>query len=382
MTAPTRTLDTDAVVIGAGPVGLFQVFQLGLQEIRAHLVDALPHPGGQCAELYPDKPIYDIPGIPVCSGHELTQRLLQQIAPFKVPMHLGQQVQALQRQADGRWRVETSTGTQLLARVVVIAAGVGAFMPRKVALPGLEAFEAGDTAQVVYHGLAPAQAAGRRVVVMGGEDAALQTALLLAQGGQCASVTLLHRTDKLKAEPALEQAVRAAIAQGRLQFVVGQPVGLDTSASPLVSTTAYPSAQDSLALAADPPGKPRLSALHLATPACTDGATQSLPLDLLLPRLGLSPKLGPVADWGLAMERKHIVVDTEHFATCESGIFAVGDVNTYPGKRKLIVCGFHEATLAAFAAAAIVYPERRQLLQYTTTSPRLHELLGVTPANA
>jgi thioredoxin reductase (NADPH) len=367
MTAPTRTIDTDAVVIGAGPVGLFQVFQLGLQEIRTHLVDALPHPGGQCAELYPDKPIYDIPGIPVCSGRELTQRLLQQIAPFHVPLHLGQQVQALQRQADGRWRVETSTDTQLLARVVVIAAGVGAFMPRKVALPGLEAFEAEDAAQVVYHGLAPEQAVDKRVVVMGGEDAALETALLLAQGGQCASVTLLHRTDKLKAEPALEQAVRAAIAQGRLQFVVGQPVSLD------MAQARTPEAET---------GPPRLSALKLATPACSDGATQPLPLDLLLPRLGLSPKLGPVAEWGLAMERKHIVVDTEHFATSESGIFAVGDVNTYPGKRKLIVCGFHEATLAAFAAAAMVFPERRQLLQYTTTSPRLHELLGVTPANA
>jgi thioredoxin reductase (NADPH) len=382
MTAPTRTIDTDAVVIGAGPVGLFQVFQLGLQEIRTHLVDALPHPGGQCAELYPDKPIYDIPGIPVCSGRELTQRLLQQIAPFNAPLHLGQQVQALQKQADGRWRVETSTGTQLLARVVVIAAGVGAFMPRKVVLPGLETFESGDAPQVVYHGLAPERAVNKRVVVMGGEDAALETALRLAQGGQCASVTLLHRTDKLKAAPTLEQAVRAAIAQGILHFVVGQPVGLDTHTPPLAGTHANPSAPDALALSADPPGTPRLSALQLATPSCADGATQPLPLDLLLPRLGLSPKLGPVAEWGLAMERKHLVVDTEHFATSESGIFAVGDVNTYPGKRKLIVCGFHEATLAAFAAAAIVYPERRQLLQYTTTSPRLHELLGVTPTNA
>lgn len=354
-------IETDAVVIGAGPVGLFQVFQLGLQEIRAHLIDALPHPGGQCAELYPDKPIYDIPGIPVCSGRELTARLLQQIAPFNTPMHLGQQVQALQRQADGRLLVETSSGLPLLARTVFIAAGVGAFVPRKVAVEGLEAFEQGEQPQVRYHGVAPRQLAGQDVVVMGGEDAALETALQLTQDGHCASVTLLHRVDKFKAEPGLEQAVRDAVTQGTLRLVVGQPVAMESD---------------------DTCEGPRLRALRLATPACADGETVALPLDSFLPRLGLSPKLGPIADWGLAMERKQLVVETEGYATSEPGIFAVGDVNTYPGKRKLILCGFHEATLAAFAAAPLVHPEKRLLLQYTTTSPRLHELLGVNPTRA
>lgn len=349
-------IETDAVVIGAGPVGLFQVFQLGLQEIRAHLIDALPHPGGQCAELYPDKPIYDIPGIPVCSGRELTARLLQQISPFNTPMHLGQQVQALQRQPDGRLLVETSAGLQLLVRTVFIAAGVGAFVPRKVAVEGLEVFEQGEQPQVRYHGVEPSQLNDQDVVVMGGEDAALETALQLAQAGQCASVTLLHRVDKFKAEPGLEQAVRDAVAQGTLRLVVGQPVALESD---------------------DTCQGPRLRTLRLATPVCADGETVALPLDSFLPRLGLSPKLGPIAEWGLAMERKQIVVDTEGYATNEPGIFAVGDVNTYPGKRKLILCGFHEATLAAFAAVPIVHPGKRLLLQYTTTSPRLHELLGV-----
>ncbi len=354
-------IDTDAVVIGAGPVGLFQAFQLGLQEIRAHLIDALPHPGGQCAELYPDKPIYDIPGIPLCSGRELTDRLLQQLAPFQVPMHLGQPVLFLQPLPDGRWQVGTAGGTVLRAPTVFIAAGVGAFVPRKPALDGLEAFEQGPEPQVRYFGVAPDALAGRHVVVMGGEDEALGTALQLADTGSCASLTLLHRVDKFRADTALEQAARSAIGAGRLRLVLGQPVAMEKSQGA---------------------EGPRLQALRLATPDQPEGTTTRLPLDVLLPRLGLSPKLGPIADWGLVMERKQLVVDTERFATSSPGIFAVGDINTYPGKRKLILCGFHEATLAAFAAAAIVHPERRVLLQYTTTSPRLHELLGVNPTRA
>ncbi len=350
-------IETDAVVIGAGPVGLFQAFQLGLQEIRAHLIDALPHPGGQCAELYPDKPIYDIPGLPVCSGSELTARLQQQLAPFPTPVHLGHQVETLQRQPDGRWLVESAQGLQWTARAVFIAAGVGAFVPRKVPLDGLNALERCEPPQVRYFGVEPSTLAGRHVVVMGGEDAALDTALQLVHSAGSASVTLLHRVDKFKAAPELEQAVRDAMAQGTLKLVIGQPVGLDID---------------------DTCEGPRLRALRLATPDCADGDTVALPLDVWLPRLGLSPKLGPIVDWGLAMERKQIVVNTESYATSEPDIFAVGDVNTYPGKRKLILCGFHEATLAAFAAATLVHPERRVLLQYTTTSPRLHELLGVS----
>lgn len=345
--SPPGMVTTDAVVVGAGPVGLFQVFQLGLQGIAAHLIDALPHAGGQCVELYADKPIYDIPAVPVCTGRELTERLLQQIAPFKTPLHLQQEVVALQRQPNQRFRVTTASGQVFDCATVFIAAGVGAFAPRRVALDGLNALE---NRQVHYHAIAAERLTGQAVVVMGGDAAALEDALALAQAGTCASVTLLHRIDKFRVEPALEQALRAAVAQGTLQLVVGQPSGLELD------------------------NTQRLTALELAT---NDGSAR-LPLDALLPRLGLSPKLGPVADWGLAMERKQLCVSPETFATSEPGIFAVGDINTYPGKRKLIVCGFHEATLAAFAAAAVVRPEERVLLQYTTSSPRLHALLGVS----
>ncbi len=355
-------IETDAVIIGAGPVGLFQAFQLGLQEVRAHVVDALPHAGGQCVELYADKPIYDIPGLPVCSGRELAQRLLQQIAPFQVPLHLGHQILALTRQTDGRFWLETSEGQQFLTRTVFIAAGVGAFVPRKVPLDALSPFEKGPSPQVRYFGVDAAALAGQHVVVMGGEEAALETALQLSASGQCQRVTLLHRVDKFKVEPALEQAMRQAVATGALDLVLGQPVGI--TVEPVAGASA------------------RLTGLQLATADGPEGTTVTCPLDTLLPRLGLSPKLGPIADWGLAMERKQIAVDTERFETTEPGVYAVGDVNTYPGKRKLILCGFHEATLAAFAAAERVHPDRRVLLQYTTTSPRLHELLGVQPGSS
>lgn len=343
---PPGMVTTDAVVVGAGPVGLFQVFQLGLQGIAAHVIDALPHAGGQCVELYADKPIYDIPAVPVCTGRELTERLLQQIAPFKTPLHLQQEVVALQRQPNQRFRVTTANGQVFDCATVFIAAGVGAFAPRRVALEGLSALE---NRQVHYHAITAERLTGQAVVVMGGDAAALEDALALAQAGTCASVTLLHRIDKFRVEPALEQALRTALAQGQLQLVIGQPTGLECEGE-------------------------HLTALEIAT---NDGSAR-LPLDALLPRLGVSPKLGPVADWGLAMERKQLCVSPETFATSEPGIFAVGDINTYPGKRKLIVCGFHEATLAAFAAVAVVRPEERVLLQYTTSSPRLHALLGVS----
>lgn len=343
-----KLLETDVVIIGAGPVGLFQAFQLGLQEVSCQIVDALPHAGGQCVELYADKPIYDVPGIPVCSGRELAERLQQQLAPFKIPLHLGQQIESLIRQNDGRWRLQTSTGRVLLARAVIIAAGVGAFVPRRVAIGGLSAFEG---SQVHYYQVEAAKLEGQRVVVMGGEDAALETALQLAGSGQCASVTLLHRNSKFKAEAALEQALQQAVAEGKLTLRTGQPVGLQQSADGQC-----------------------LTALELAV---DDEHTETLVLDALLPRLGLSPKLGPIADWGLAMERKLLTVDPATLATDLTGVHAVGDICHYPGKRKLLLCGFHEATMAAFAISAYLRPEQRQLLQYTTTSPRLHELLGV-----
>jgi thioredoxin reductase (NADPH) len=316
--------------------------------MRAHVVDALPHPGGQCAELYPDKPIYDIPGLPRCTGRELVARLLEQARPFEPVFHLGQQVTALQRQGDGRFLLQTSRGTRLQARAVVIAAGVGAFQPRTLKLEGLERFEGG---QLLYRLDDPARLAGRHVLVVGGEDAALEAALAGAEGGphRAASVTLVHRRDTFAAAPQTLARVQALRAAGRIGFVAGQPVGFAETGG-------------------------RLDALHLA---CSDGADRTVPADLLLVCLGLSPRLGPIADWGLAMERRQLAVDTETFETSEPGIHAVGDINTYPGKKKLIVCGFHEATLAAYGVSARLYPDRQGPLQYTTASPRLHRLLGV-----
>jgi thioredoxin reductase (NADPH) len=344
-------LETDAVVIGAGPAGLFQVFELGLLEIRAHVIDTLPVPGGQCIELYPDKPIYDIPGLPFCTGRELTDRLLQQIQPFGATFHLNQEVASVQRQADQRFLVQTSQGTRLLSKTVFIAGGVGAFQPRTLKVPGLERFH---DQQVFYRVRDPAAFAGQHLVVMGDDDTALGWAVHFAQDGpqQARSVTLLHRRDAFRAAPATVERMRELCESGAMRFVAGQIVGFEEAQGTLTH-------------------------LQVMGP---DDRTQAVPVDSLLPFLGLSPKLGPIAQWGLALERKQLVVDTEKFETSEPGIFAVGDVNTYPGKKKLIVCGFHEATLAAYAACAYVFPDEKVQLQYTTTSPRLHQLLGVTPA--
>ena len=344
MTAP---IDTEALVIGAGPVGLFQIFQLGLQGVHCHVVDALSHVGGQCAELYGQKPIYDIPGIPFCTGLELIERLQQQITPFKPTLHLGQQVGSIERLPDQRLLVTTSAGQTFRTTTLFIAAGVGAFVPRRMVLDGLAAFEG---TQVFAEHPAPERWAGQHLVVAGDGDSALRTCLDACQGPQAAaSVTLLHRRDQFSADPALTAQMRQACADGRMRFVAGQPTGLRAEGG-------------------------RLQALELLNP---QGETEWLNLDVLQTCLGLSPKLGPVAQWGLAMERKQLVVNTESFGTSEPGIFAVGDINTYPGKKKLILCGFHEATLAAFGAVAVLRPTEKTLLQYTTTSTLLHQRLGI-----
>jgi len=344
----TSTIDTEALVIGAGPVGLFQVFQLGLQGISCHVIDALPHAGGQCAELYADKPIYDIPGIPHCTGQELVDRLLQQIAPFKPTWHLRHQVESVERLPDQRLLVRTHSNQTFRTATLFIAAGVGAFVARRMPLEGLEAFEG---TQVFVADPAPERWAGRHLVVVGDGDDALQTCLDACTGPQSASrVTLLHRRDQFSADPGRVAAMREACAQGRMHFMAGQPTGLRTAHG-------------------------RLTALELLNP---QGETEWLDLDVVQTCLGLSPKLGPITQWGLAMARKQLLVNTENFATSEPGIFAVGDINTYPGKKKLILCGFHEATLAAFGAVALLRPLEKTLLQYTTTSTVLHQRLGLT----
>ena len=341
----TPPVATQALIIGAGPVGLFQAFELGLLGIQSHIVDALPYAGGQCIELYPDKPIYDIPGTLATTGRQLVASLLEQIKPFAPTFHLNQQVNTLQRQADGRFLVETSTNQSFLTTTIFIAAGVGAFQPKKLTVHGLDAF-AGT--QLFYHVDTQADFAGKQVTIVGSEDAAVEAAIQLAKL-PANNVTLLHRRDVFKAEPDKLEAMRSLIAAGKLQLRIGQIASFDEHNT-------------------------QLTALQVTD---VDGKTAALPVDTLLVLQGLSPKLGSVADWGLALERKQLAVDTEKFQTSEAGIFAVGDINTYPGKKKLILCGFHEAALASFAAAALVFPDTTTLLQYTTTSTLLHQRLGV-----
>ena len=345
---PATPIETDAVIVGAGPVGLFQVFELGLLEIRAHVIDSLPYPGGQCIELYPDKPIYDIPAVPVCTGKELTDNLLKQIEPFGATFHLGQEVTELQQRDDGRFDVATVKGTRFITKTVFIAAGVGAFQPQRLRVEGIDRFL--DT-QLFYRVKNPAPFAGKNLVILGGGDSALDWALNFAQEGphQAASVILIHRRDAFRAAPASVARMREMCEALQMQFIVGQVGGFEERDG-------------------------QLTALKVTGP---DGITRVVPADMLLVFFGLSPKLGPIAHWGLELERKQVVVDTEKFQTSIPGIFAVGDINTYPGKKKLILSGFHEAALAAFGASPIVFPDKRVMLQYTTTSPKLHKVLGV-----
>ncbi|MES3011169.1 MAG: NAD(P)/FAD-dependent oxidoreductase [Pseudomonadota bacterium] len=343
-------IETDALVVGAGPVGLFQVFQLGLLDIKAHVVDTLPHPGGQCIELYADKPIYDIPGTPRTSGRELVASLLKQVQPFGASFHLDQEVSTVAQQADGRFLVETSTGTVFFAKTLFIAAGVGSFQAKRLKIDGLDKFE---NTQLFHHASEPALFAGKNVLVVGGDEAAVDGAARLAEPGpqQAQSVTLLHRRDVLQASAQVLARFDALRKSGAARFQVGQVTGISTAGD-------------------------TLTAAHITD---VDGNTAALPVDMMLVLLGLSPKLGPLTQWGLDMERKQLLVDTEKFSTSVPGIFAVGDINTYPGKKKLILCGFHECALAAFGAAELIFPDQKIQLQYTTTSPKLHKLLGVAP---
>ena len=343
--AANAVIEADAVIVGAGPVGLFQVFELGLLEIKAHVIDSLPAVGGQCVELYPDKPIYDIPAVPVCTGQELTDNLLKQIEPFGPTFHLGQEVTLVQKRDDGRFDLETSAGTRFITKTIFIAAGVGSFQPRTMKLDGLEAFEG---TQVFYRVKDPSLFEGKNIVVCGGGDSALDWALNLADRAE--SVIVMHRREDFRAAPASVAKLKEKCDNLEMQLIIAQASDFE---------------------AVD--GK--LTELKVTG---ADGVTRRLPLDMLLVFFGLSPKLGPIAEWGLDIERKQLkVVNTEKFETNVPGIFAVGDINTYPGKKKLILSGFHEAALAAFGAAPYIFPDKKIHMQYTTTSPKLHKILGV-----
>ena len=353
---PAQTvLETDALVIGAGPIGLWAVFELGLQGLTCEVVDTLDEAGGQCVALYADKPIYDIPGLPVVSGSDLTQSLLQQIKPFHAGFHFGHQVSALSRLEDGRWHVQahgvhTGKAQSFAARSIFIAAGVGAFVPKSPKLEGVEALQ-GQHVFFQYPDSAPLTAG--KVCVLGGEQAAVSCVLQLIREHPALTVTLIHRRNVLKAQEADLSRLSALQSSGRVEFVIGQ-------VSALLTSDAAPHA---------------LRAVQVDT---SEGNLIHIDAHTLVIQQGLSPKLGPLADWGLAMARKQLSVDLETFSTSQSGIYAMGDIVQYPGKRKLIVSGFHEATQAAFAAAAVLLPEQSQVLQYTTSSALLQKRLGLT----
>ena len=340
----TMPIATDALIIGAGPCGLFQIFELGLLGIRAHVVESLPEIGGQCTFLYPDKPIYDIPAVPICTGEELIQRLLEQTKPFEPQFHLGQEVTQVSQRDDGGFDVRTSAGLEFNARTVFIAGGVGSFQPSRLNLGGLTELE---DKSVFYKVTDPARHAGKRLVILGGGDSALDWTLELVEKAQ--SVLLVHRRDGFRAAPASVEKMQALCDAGKMRFEIGR-------------ITAYEAQSDQL---------------ESVTVTDSDGATRQEPLDQLLIFFGLSPKLGPIAEWGLELQRKRVLVDTARFETSIPGIYAIGDINHYEGKKKLILSGFHEAALAAFAAKERLEPGKKVHVQYTTTSPLMHERLGV-----
>jgi len=339
-----QMISTDVVIIGAGPCGLFQVFELGLLGLSAEVVDSIRQPGGQCSELYPDKPIYDIPGIPVCTGGELTENLLQQIEPFDAGMHLGDEVSVVRPEGDG-FHIETDSGKQFSTKAVVIAAGVGSFQPRALRAKGID--EVNEDC-VQYRVRDPQQYVGKNLTILGGGDSALDWVVELAPIAK--HITLIHRRDEYR-------AVDATVAAMRELEVAGKVTAIENAK---VSELQHDGGRLIKAIAANKAGD-----------------TFEVETDQMLVFFGLAPKLGPIAEWGLDINRKTINVDTERFETSTPGIYAVGDINHYPGKKKLILCGFHEAALAAFAIKQRIEPDRKVHVQYTTTSPVMHERLGL-----
>ena len=344
----TEIISTDVAIVGAGPVGLFSVFELGLLDIKCHLIDILPKVGGQCAELYPEKPIYDIPGFPIITGQELVDNLMKQIHPFGAKFHLNEIVDRLEVLGTAErplFRVGTDNDKVIEAKALFVAAGGGSFQPKKPPLAGLEAYE---NTSVFYSVRKMEHFRGRRVVVVGGGDSALDWVLNLHPVAR--RVTLIHRRDAFRAAPHSVNAMRALVAHGKMDFVLGQVTTVKGADGQLSSLTVRRE----------------------------DGEVYDLACDDMLPFFGLTMKLGPIANWGLNLHENLIPTDTEKFETSVPGIFAVGDINTYPGKLKLILSGFHEAALAAQRAHHYVYPDKKLTFQYTTSSTSLQRKLGVS----
>jgi thioredoxin reductase (NADPH) len=340
---------TDVIIIGAGPCGLFAVFELGLLDLKCHLVDILDRPGGQCAELYPEKPIYDIPAWPVISGQGLTDRLMEQIEPFGAQFHFQQMAEKIQKLDNGNWEMTTDQGVVIEAPVIVIAAGGGSFMPKKPPIQGLEAYES----ESVFYAVREMDAfKGHDVVIAGGGDSALDWCLNLQP--LVKSMTLVHRRDDFRAAPDSVRKMRALVDEGSMNLVIGNITDVNGEGGQIESLTLKNKEKEE----------------------------ETLYCSRFLAFYGLTMKLGPVANFGLNLHENLIPVDTEKFQTSEKGIFAIGDINHYPGKLKLILSGFHEAALMAQEAFRICRPNEKLRFQYTTSSSDLQKKLGVAKEKA
>ena len=342
----SEPIKTDVLIIGAGPIGLFAVFELGLLDMKAHLVDILDKIGGQCAELYPEKPIYDIPGIPFTSAQGLVDSLLEQIKPFGAQYHLNEMVESVEKIGDPLFRVRTDQGSEFECKIVVIAAGGGSFQPKRPPIPGIEPYEG----KSVHYAVRKMEAfRGKRILIVGGGDSALDWTLNLAP--LASHLTLVHRRNEFRAAPDSVNKMMALVAEGKIDLLLGQVTQLQGT-----------DGQISHAIVKG-----------------NDGSVHNLAVDALLPFFGLTMKLGPVSNWGFELKNNEFIpVETAAFETNVPGIFAIGDINTYPGKIKLILCGFHEGALMAQKAHRYVYPEKRLVFQYTTSSSSLQKKLGVS----
>ena len=344
MSIENTQITTDAVIIGAGPCGLFTVFEMGLLDMKCHVIDILDRPGGQCAELYPEKPIYDIPAYPTITGQELTDRLMEQIEPFSPVFHFQQMVEKLEKTDDDKWIVTTDIGTTVKTSCVIIAAGGGSFTPKKPPIQGIEEYEG---TSVFYAVRKMEQFKDKKLVIVGGGDSALDWCLNLQPIAK--EVTLIHRRDNFRAAPDSVSKMRALVADGKMRFEIGQVKKLNGEKGSLTDIEILDKNKE----------------------------TKRIECDNLLPFFGLTMKLGPIANFGLNLHENLIPVDTEKFETSEKGIFAVGDINWYPGKLKLILSGFHEAALMARQAFKYCYPDAKLRFEYTTSSSSLQGKLGV-----